>query len=325
VRRALAALAVLALAACDEPSPLVIDDPAEYLAELRAAECEYLVACHVFADAAQCTRRIDHPGLYYQTWRRPPGEPAWLEYVAAGTMSFDPAQAGACIEAIRRGACAPDERFGACWKVFRGIAAAGTVTTSEGVCASNHWSTRDCDQACCSGTCGPATGTPVGTPTTIDGIGDYCGATADGVATCKSHLACRDSACVALAEGDACFGTIECPAGQVCDGACRPRDEIGARCTRGPEGDSCDHVAAACADDGRCQRLGLEGEACSPSAPCRAYLHCDPAAGRCIAVYAEGEACGATSAPCDAGLECVSQGGNTPRCVATGIVEPVCP
>jgi hypothetical protein len=325
VRRALAALAVLALAACDEPSPLVIDDPADYLAELRATECEHLVACHVFADAAQCTRRIDHPGLLHWTWGRPPGEPAWADNVAGGTMSFDPVQAGACIEAIRRGTCAPEERFSPCWKVFHGIAPDGTVTSSQSECASNLWLTMECDQACCTGICGSSTAPPVGQPVTIEGIGDFCGADRDGFQGCKSHLACRDNACVLLAAGDTCFGTIECPAGLVCDGRCRSRDELGDACSRGPDGDSCAHIGAWCGDDRRCQPVALEGETCSLAAPCRYGLHCDPAAGRCIAVYAEGEACGATSAPCDAGLECVSRDGDRPRCVPTGIDVPVCP
>jgi hypothetical protein len=89
VRAALAALAVLALASCDDPAPLVIDDPAVYLAELRAAECEHLVGCHVYTDTAQCAQRIVHPGLLHWTWGRPPGEPAWADNVASGTMSFD--------------------------------------------------------------------------------------------------------------------------------------------------------------------------------------------------------------------------------------------
>jgi hypothetical protein len=319
-RRAFATFVVLAglAAACDDDrSPLIIEEPAAYLAELRAAECEHLVRCHVFADAAQCAHRIEHPGLLHQVWSRPPGEAAWVDHVAGGTMRFDPVQAGACIEAVRRGACALEERFPACWKVFQGIAPVGAVTSSDEQCVNRYWSTMSCDEACCTGICGGGDGTPVGHPVTIDGIGDFCGADRDGFVSCPSHLACRDYACALLG------GTIECPAGLICDGRCRRRDELGERCTRGVDGDSCAHIGAWCGDDGRCQALALEDEACSAAVPCRYGMHCDPDTSRCIAAYGEGEVCSSTSAPCEAGLACRFVGDDA-RCVPTGVEPPVC-
>lgn len=292
MRNALVALVVL-LVACGD-TPRSIDDPARYLVELRAAECAHLVACGVFADPAQCVARLDDPGLPPSIWSRPPGRSAWLYRVDDGAMTYAPERAGACIAALEDGLCSPGEQLTDCWQVFAGAMPAGATVGSPDECISGEWVPQPCDEACCPGVC-TVPRNVVSPP--------VCSEDGDGVVGCPPHLACRDVVCVQLADGDTCFADDECPPGLVCDGRCRPRDEIGERCSARDGHDSCGHVAASCGPDGVCRALGAEGARCDDSAPCRGDLHCDPARGSCVAIRSEGERCG-DAIPCAAGLYC---------------------
>jgi hypothetical protein len=311
VNRIRAALAVAFLVACGD-APSTIDDPAAFLAELRTAECEYLVGCGLYADAAQCAQRRGHPGLPFETWVPLPGDDAWPRNVAAGTMSYDGDRAAACIDTLRKGTCSPEEPMPSCWGVFRGTATAGTVTRSEAECASGYWSQQSCDDRCCTGTCGGDAGGPI-LRAGPSSEGEYCGADSTGFIVCVSHLACIDNTCVRLDAGDACEGNRVCPVGMSCDGTCGPRSEIGEVCTIGYGEDSCNRIGAYCGADGRCQSFGVEGDACDETSRCRPGLGCGPG-GRCVAVLAAGEACG-LGVPCDTGLYCGTGDGESLRCI----------
>jgi hypothetical protein len=306
LRLALSALVVLA--ACGDTTAS-IDDPAEFLAELRTAECDRLVTCHVFADVAQCEARLSFPGLPHEIWISPPGDEAWLGHVEAGTMAYSGERAALCIQEMRSPVCGRYEPGPACFGVFRGIAPAGAVTSSPEQCDSRSWESSECEGTCCTGTCAARSDDGVLVDGSGGAEGDRCGVIATGFESCQSRLACRDSRCVRLGDRDECLGNTECPAGKACDGGtCVPRREIGETCRRliGGE-DTCDHVGAWCDFTDTCRALALEGEACNNEGEaadlelCRAGLQC--AAGRCAAVLAQGELCD-VYVPCAEGLYC---------------------
>jgi hypothetical protein len=315
VRTAALALVLVALAACDDSSPPVIADPAEFLAELAVAECEHLTRCGLYADTAQCTDRLAFPGLPYDTWLRPAIDPAWVDHVAGGTMSYSAARAGACVEGLRRASCNRGEGEPSCRSVFRGIAPAGTVTTSSDQCAHGGWSTIECDAACCTGACAEP-GEPTGVLIHVVGEGESCGESAEGIFACEVRLTCVEGVCVRLAAGDTCYAGSSCPADMTCDGVCRPRDEVGEPCKRAGGWDTCNHLGVYCGLDERCHAFAVEDEACNDADQlCRPGLRCDPDSQRCAAVYAAGEACGDLRLPCERGTFCGTTD-DGPRCIA---------
>jgi hypothetical protein len=286
IRLVFAALVVLS--ACGDLTR-TIDDPAVFLAELRTAECEHLVGCRLFPDAATCQARIPYPGLFFDIWISPPGEAAWPGHVAAGTMSYSPEQAAACVAALRDLTCSRGDFPDDCFGVFRGAAPPGTVTSSPDECAFG-WTPESCDGACCTGTCS-AGGGIIGTWS--DGAeGARCGLVPDGFQSCQARLACDEGTCVRLGAGDECLANIDCPAGLACNGVCGPSREEGETCVRVNGEDTCDHVGLWCDTTDHCRRFAVEGEACTEDQPCRRGLLCDETAGRCRAVLAEGEPCG---------------------------------
>jgi hypothetical protein len=296
----------LVVAACDGSSR--IDDPAEFVALLRAAECEHLVACRVFEDTEQCAARMAFPGLPPSRWPSPPGDASWAAYVAAGTMTYLPEQAAVCIAAMRAPSCSVGHPVAACTRVFWGIAPAGTETSSPAECATGYWSTSSCSFGCCRGVCAQR---PAGEPITIllvNGEGEYCGPVPHGVASCENRLACRETVCVRLAAGEPCADNGECPHDMACNGTCAPRREIGQTCVLRGDADTCDHLGAWCDPSNHCAALALEGEPCDledQATPvlCQPDLGCDVQTRRCVAVRNLGEPCDVV-VPCAAGLHC---------------------
>lgn len=302
----LALTIALVVAACD--SAPRIDDPAEFVALLRAAECERLVACRVFADTGQCAARRAFPGLPLDRWRSPPGDESWAAHVAAGTMAYFPEQAAVCIAAMRAVSCSVADPLTACSRVFWGIAPAGTETSDEEECAIGYWSSSFCRGTCCRGVCAQRTSETPLAIFLVNGEGEYCGPLPNGIASCEDRLACRDGTCVRLAAGEACSSNHVCPRDMACDGTCVPRRAIGQSCVRLRDGDTCDHLGAWCDPRDRCAPLSLEGEPCnewdeSNLVLCQPGLGCDAAIGRCVAVRNLGEPCDGL-VPCAAGLHC---------------------
>jgi hypothetical protein len=286
MRLVIAALVVLS--ACGDLTR-TIDDPAVFLAELRTAECEHLVGCHLFPDAATCQARLAYPGLPFDIWISPPGEALWPGYVAAGTMSYSPEQAAACVSSLRELTCSGTDFPDACFGVFRGAAPPGTVTSSPDECAFG-WEPESCGGECCAGTCAAGRGV---VDTGSDGReGERCGLVEHGFQSCWPRLACREGTCVRLGAGDECLANIECPAGLACNGVCESSRAEGETCVRRDGEDTCDHVGLRCDATDHCRRFAVESEACSQDQPCRRGLLCDDTAGRCRAVLEAG-------APCD--------------------------
>jgi hypothetical protein len=288
LRLALAALVVLA--ACDD-SPVTIDDPAAFLAELRAAECAHLVRCRLFPDVATCEARMPYPGLPVELWISPPRDAAWPGHVAAGTMSYARDAAVACLASMRDLTCGRGDFARACFGVFRGAAPPGTVTSSPDECAAGGWRESTCNGACCTGTC--ETGDGVIDTGSTGAEGERCGPVPDGFESCQPRLTCREGVCVRLGAGDECAANVECPAGLACNGTCGPRPAEGDACVRRDGEDTCDHVGLRCDSTGHCRRFAVEGEACTAdgAVPCRAGLACDDATGRCVGVLPGGAPC----------------------------------
>lgn len=186
------------------------------------------------------------------------------ELVDQGSVYYDPAQASACVEAIRAASCdeMDDPSIGAqCYPLLRGTRGGGEPCTSSWDCES-----FECDtSAGCPGVCEP-----------LLGLGDACGSMIDN---CDIGLDCQEGTCqpeAPLGEaGDPCEIDWDCDN----DLYCRPEDSVCA--ARLGAGEPCtQHASCAgghyCAPQGMwtcelVQPVSVAGQPCNPGE----YLICD--------------------------------------------------
>jgi hypothetical protein len=284
---------VIAIAACSTDAVPAIDDPAEFLAQVRAAECDTMVRCRIFGSADHCeTVRHHRLGLPADIVVVPDVD--WLAEQADGNAVYSPVDAAACLAAWRDRSCRSTAARDRCATAFRGIAIAGAVTRSPASCAAGFWENADCSGNCCRGSCGRQQAIPPRPEGTACGLVDGSGR------RCDLHLSCRFGRCVRLTVGDACSQSNDCPEGLVCDGRCRPRVATGGPCTS--SGD-CGDLGSYCGFDQRCHLLPLDGERCDEGL-CAPGLGCHPS-GVCAGFLGEGDLCAELGlALCNRGLYC---------------------
>lgn len=252
------------------PGPIAVES---YRAEYEAARCEFQVRCGLMPDKDTCLRLAGADDELLQL----------LGDVVYGAVSYDPASARTCVEALRARSCevllsVQNQVAAACRGVFTGSSPEGGPCLVAGECAGESV----CDQsmcmggACCAGVCAPA-------PAKVALGGD-----------------CTDAPCV----DDAwCDDTDD-----MVTPTCKARIENGQECTASnacKDGQRCDQSGGA----GKCYILSKDGQACNPSlnVACLASNQwCDPAQSKCVKLPGPGEACATGDrclgfAYCDAG------------------------
>lgn len=301
-------LFVLALAACGDDDGgdgvLTADElPAAY----RSAACSYFVRCGIFPDLAAC-RSANLPiltdGFTFAL------DPNLVAAIDAGHVQLDTAQVQACLGAIAGLSC--DYTSGGhvglmehCWHFLHGTLPGGATCFLREECISNQCSGGSTFDACVAGTCvgdtPPAT-TPaeLGMPCSFDPgcvEGAFCDYNSTGT-------------CVALRGlGETCVNGGECATGLACVGGapprtCKPLPGLGEPCPDLVCGDA----GAYCANGGTCERIGLEGDACTGGivGECAPAYPCNTSTGTCTRAPGVGEPCDySTYLRCfDAGVVC---------------------
>lgn len=276
-RLRLAALSLLALLApslgCrDEGSgPIAYDELVDAQA---AAICEYFVACGYATSTELC---IDQ-------WARVSLSSGDLDAaVDNGTVRYDAAAAGDCLDALGAASCASflegfDEE--SCDQVFQGTIENGNPCWIDEQCISQYCEVEACAMACCQGTCLA--------PLPEAGVGDDC-----SLQDCVDGAYCdfETSLCAAQgAAGEPCPVGYECADSLTCiAGTCEVPPGEGEPCAEF----QCANPFACDIESGTCQRLRGEGQACTPDASiCALGLTCDPSSSTCTPPGGIGSPCG---------------------------------
>lgn len=316
---------VLGLAACDGGVPIenVPVEATDVICDI-AEECYGRLADRV-GGGTQC--RTDLEGGFANGV-----VPRWQAAIDAGTTSYDPALASACLDAQRALGCsiflaAPPQ---ACRDMFTGTIAEGEACSLSEECAG--------DAYCASAGCPDVPGTC----TARKGNGSACASTDE----CQDGLACEDQVCrtPASTSGGSCGGDtgLACPIDEICvtemegaAGTCTPLTTV----FDGALGDPCDLRAFDfCSPDLSCVVTGLAGTepemscaaiassggTCNGGIPdmCPLGEYCDAQPfmlmfeGTCRPRPTEGQQCvqALSGSVCAQGLDCVMIDG-TPTCI----------
>lgn len=320
---------LLLVAACSATPPAPMTSGTEIAVDafderFSDALCQLWVRCGRYVDMSACLAAAPNESLWIQLQRKAD--------VAARTVTYDGAQAAACIATIEAAACAdmqfdtPTAAINACPNFELGALADGAACDHGSECASTFCKSDPggpTSGRCLRGTCAPISLS----------FGSWCG---------QSNLACpRGSSCVlgvcrlGHAEGGDCTDSRDCAAGLSCAG-------LGSgKCVRPVhEHERCD--AAACGEIGlTCQPAGLDdttntiysecvravgrGQPCSTpgqvshNGPCQAGLVC-PLGGPqvCVDLPAVGQAC--VNGTCGPNATCSGK-----TCVASPPYGEACP
>lgn len=283
------AAAVIAFAACGEDEEGLPGIPLEqFTQEFQGATCEHLVACNFMPDAATCLAIV-------------PPEPGIVQSVAsvnAGELSYDPAAARSCVEALRSAACTGDFLISStvrktCDSVFGNRKAEGESCYHAAECQGLHALCEGaCDDSCCLGTCRLEAG--------FAEIGEAC-----DMVPCVEDAWCRGgnpTICEAkVGPGDSCAASpTACPTGYACDPAtetCFKQADPDGACNPDLQADGCGHIGQYCdAKEKKCLAHPEIGEPCATNAfaanQCAAgYAFCDGMSLTCVALPREGEPC----------------------------------
>jgi hypothetical protein len=265
---------------------------AEACGQLVPAYCAYAARCEQAVSAEACERWYLAPGT--SPLHCTPD--AW-ESLAKGRVSFNPTRTRTCLDKLRNLSCELDPfRIAECPNLIlvEGKVYDGKECFSHGDCKPTSY----CKGSGCPGTCTPRL--RLGADAGIDDL-------------CASGLYRYEGKCVPPAgPGKTCAPIAkantrqECPYGYYCDDGeiCRLRPKQGEKC----DGQVC-RVGLQCAA-GTCQPPSAAGEPCDVQGPvtCQLGLSCVPTPGTpvgvCVALAAEGGACGPSMPGCDPLLYC---------------------
>jgi hypothetical protein len=256
----------------DGSGPIAYDE----LVEAQAAViCEYFVECGYATSTELCLdgwSRISTPSVDLDA------------AVDDGTVRYDAAAAGECLDAIRAASCASffegfDEE--SCDRVFEGTIESGNPCWIDEQCISQSCEVDACAMACCQGTCIA--------PPPDAGVGEGCFGSGQD---CVDGAYCDFETGLCAAEkaaGEACPGGYGCEGGLACiSGSCEVPPGEGEPCAEL----QCAAPFACDIDSGTCQRLRGEGQACNPEASiCALGLTCNPSSSTCTAPGGIGSPC----------------------------------
>jgi hypothetical protein len=254
--------------------------------------------------------------------------------VATGKVTYDGAQARACLDSLSAAAAAGNQLFVSSWSIgvdgcrfsgarerppaacalaFVGNVAEGGVCFVGLECASQNCALVHCSTAaCCAGTCAPAE-SPIGSVA----VGGAC----TSIDQCVPDAFCGDvpggtgAVCSALQPaGAACPTEVECEAGTVCYGGSTTNGQLS--CVKPPgEGEPCTDFTCDLRTDFcdpttlKCTPRVAPGAACTPIGDegCVHYARCDETTSKCVARGKVGDPCDANASfPCLFNLECTN-------------------
>jgi Dickkopf N-terminal cysteine-rich region len=309
MRRLVCAVFVVLVPACGgsstPPPPIDLAGLAELRAADIAAECEYLVRCGLFADAAVCTRAF-----------RIADDRSLATAIAEGAVGFDAAAAQQCQTEMAARSCDRTSREGriplVCKHVFEGRVPAEETCAFDQECISGSCLLPGCPAGqCCPGGCKAGEPSPPGTACQFD-------------TQCEDEAFCGvDRVCVALVgAGTSCRKDSECAYGLGCvgktalqDGTCKALPALGQPC---PD-NACADAGAVCDSTSTCVTAGLLGAACPTGIECSAFYTCG-AGGTCEDTPQLGMACTdvcAGAAWCNAGT-CAEPQADAASCTIAG-------
>lgn len=274
----------------------------QYETLVLAAGCQNSVLCGDFPDVATCLSSQQVLPHFYDTLGAD---------VADGKVSFDPAQAQACVDEWNSLPCTrtaslkhPDDP---CDSVFTGTVAVGGSCYFDQECVAGSNCQIDytnCAPAqCCPGSCA-AIPAPVGAggDCTSGGVcttGTTCTPDASGLTgTCRPTPGL----------GDSCGPTVACTYPLYCDptsGTCKTPVDTGQACNPQLNGLGCNEEDDLCdATTAVCTRFPAAGSPCAPtSGTCLDDAWCDTTTNTCVAMPAVGQPCD-DSVPCLGGALC---------------------
>ncbi|HUH04963.1 MAG TPA: hypothetical protein VML75_23360 [Kofleriaceae bacterium] len=276
----------------------------DFISCVTTAACELLDRCACFfVDATTCesARLTLYPGI-----EGPYLEAYLADAMDAGILSYDAAQAGRCLDALRTTGCSTlfdsNDLFETVCQPFVGSVQANGVCFSDMECAppGSRCEQPGCDgAACCAGSCvAPA---PLGGDCTTDRLcppGAHC---VQGAA---------NAVCTTGEDDSVCNSDSECDADHHCQAnLCRPDVATDGACDRDRQcggNDRC--VGETAGASGTCRTVDSVGAACDGE--CLGCLYCDrpdpSQLGTCTARTELGDPC--TTQSCVGVIEASCQG-----------------
>ncbi len=274
----------------------------------HSAACGYLVRCGQFPDRATCMSanlpRISD-GFTFDL------DPVLIAAIKAGRVQIDQARVDSCLAALTGLSCdrttrSHRELYRQCWHYLVGTLPGGAACFANEECVSAQCSGGATD-TCVAGTCVGDT-PPSNEPAAIGMPCRFDPGCVDG-AFCDFN---ETSTCAALLQaGEACVGANDCTYGLECVGNivgnrfCERLQTLGEPC---PDF-ICRDDGTYCADSGRCEAIGLEGDACAGAfEECADAYRCDASNGTCTRNPGLDEPCStfSVSSCFDRGLVCDS-------------------
>jgi hypothetical protein len=289
-----------------------ITTPAELATATADAFCDLYLRCSGVPDLATCK-----DALHVENGAD------WVQALAdqnAGKLTFDGANAAACVAAIRALGCDSTPDFGdpasPCNNFFQGTVASGGACLIDWECADGLLCSKSCGQACCAGTC-------VAPSWKVVPVGGECGLYTE---VCTSGSWCRDEGlddrCRAfIAAGASCTFKDKCVSGYLCTatettaGTCAKRRGLGEDCLtisygQGVTYGNCGFDTYCDRTTNKCVARKKPGASCDPNdvfAECVGYASCEGTPPVCLEAPGSGDPCGATDQPhCLLNLDCLS-------------------
>jgi hypothetical protein len=292
--------------------------------ELAAAQCANQVECGDMPDAATCAEALVFEGNDVETL---------IASVQDGTIDYDDAQAGRCLDFIANQGCAFEGFYidNPCANLFSGTLNQGDACFDAAECAGTadcEFADPNCDNttACCPGTCGVSqTESQVGGP--CDNGTNFCSAdtfckadAAGGPGTCTDPDPTPDAPCTEI---DGCDSPAYCNLDfQTGMGNCTVPAGPGEDCALDellPCADIsqfCDTVALKCTDSVGPGAACDDGTGGANGATCLGFCQCTNA--NCVADGSIGDTCNSTTGEPDC-LGTLSCSGTTCTAPAPGV------
>lgn len=274
------------------PADPCAGDPeaSDFIACVIKAACDLIDQCACFfADGTTCeTARLS----LYRGVESPYLDAYLADAIEAGILTYDPVQAGRCLDALASPTCgellSSNDLFETVCQPYVGSVAAAGVCFTDMECAtpgSRCQQPTSCDgAACCPGSCvSPA---PLNGDCTAEGL-------CPPGARCVQGTA--GSVCTTGQGGSVCSSDSDCDPNHHClNNQCRPDVATNGACDRDAQcggNDRCVGETAAAA--GTCRTVDTAGAACDDE--CLGCLYCDQPdptqLGTCTARTEIGEAC----------------------------------
>lgn len=287
----------VSLFACGgSPEPVGPVALTEVAGQSLSAECDLFVRCGAVTSAAAC-----------DAFLRPQVTATIGQLTAAvanGTVKFDPAKAGVCLDELRHQPCdqsqeSPRGAHPSCQQTFAGTVADNGACALNEQCLSGSCAYTACPDSCCSGKCS-------GTRPPPAALGQACG---NGSCVASAYCNALGTCAPLLAEGHSCESDRQCAFGTVCAGGsastCTKTPVGGGAClTSGSQTGICDTIGLVCDASNHCVKsLGVGAPCSAKQSVCAADLVCDPASLKCLVAPAAGAAC--LGGRCAAGAHCV--------------------